>query len=304
MSAHVHAAAGATGQRAGARYFRHLAGAFGLTLVFLVVEVVGAWLTNSLALLSDAGHMLADVAALGLALAAIHAAGRAAHDGQRTFGLYRLEVLAAAANAVLLIGVAAYVLYEAASRFLDPPEVLSGPMLVIAVAGLAANLGALALLHRGARESLNLRAASLEVLADTLGSLGVIAAAAVMYTTGWAYADPLIAAAIGVFVVPRAWSVGREALRVLLQAAPAHVDVPAVRSELGGITGVVDAHDVHVWTVTSGMEVASAHLEIARQEDASRVLREARALLRERYQIAHATIQVEDPGGCETDLDW
>lgn len=292
---------GAAVLHAGLRHRSRLWMAFVLLAVFMVAEAVTAWLTGSLALLSDAGHLFTDVLGIGMALAAIHAARRSTGTGQRTFGLYRLEVLAALGNAVLLAGVAVYVLVEAVFRLTDPPEIRAGPMLVVAAAGLVANVVAFALLRDGARESLNVRGAYLEVLGDLLASVGVIAAGLVIWFTGWWYADPLTAVAVGLFILPRTWALGRAAVRVLVQAAPAHVDVAAVARALAAVPGVNDVHDLHVWTLTSGMEVASAHLSIARSADLSPVLAGAQRVLRDDYGIEHATLQVEPvaaTGGC------
>lgn len=297
---------GATaGSRAGSTYKQRLAWAFGIIATFFVVEVVAGLMTNSLALLSDAGHMFTDVLGLGMALAAIHLADRPSSDRQRTFGLYRLEILAALANAVLLLGVAVFILFEAVQRFDDPPDVAGLPLLVVAVLGLAANLGAFALLRRGASESLNVEAAFLEVIADTLGSVAVIVAAVVLQTTGFALIDPIFGVAIGVFVLPRVWRLARRALRILLQAAPEHLDLDDLVRELEAIEGVTDAHDLHVWTLTSGMEVASVHIRVAETADGHAVLDEARDLLRDTAQIEHATVQVDPPDhrGCE-ELRW
>ena len=250
--------------------------------------------------------MLTDGLGLGLALAAIQAAAsRRAYSSQRSFGVYRLEILAALTNAALLMALAGYVLFEAVRRFAAPPEVLAVPMLVVATAGLGANLAAFWLLRPGARESLNLRGAYLEVAADTLSSVGVIAAAVVLATTGWPYADPLIALAIALWVLPRAWMLGRDALRILLQAAPPDVPVEGVHRDLAAIDGVVDVHDVHVWTLTSGMEVATAHLMVRAGDDAHEVLDRARQVLIERYGVEHATLQVEpdDHSGC-AEVRW
>jgi cobalt-zinc-cadmium efflux system protein len=296
---------GMAAQRAGARHSRALFLAFMLTVALLVVQVVTGLVTGSLALLSDAGHMATDTIGLGMALAAIQAANRAREHPQRTFGLYRLEILAALANAVLLFGVAGYVLYEAARRLEDPPDVASLPVLVVGIIGLAVNVVAFALLRAGASESLNLHGAYLEVLSDMLGSIGVIVAATVWGITGWAWVDPVIGAAIGLFILPRAWRLGREALRILMQAAPAGTDVPAMRADLASIGGVIDVHDVHVWTLTSEMEVATAHLMVAHGTDSHSVLDQARAVLSERHGIDHATLQVEpdDHHGCE-EVNW
>jgi cobalt-zinc-cadmium efflux system protein len=291
--------------RAGARHQRRLAVAFGLTVGFLVVQVVIGLITGSLALLSDAGHMATDALGLGMALAAIHAASRARTDGSRTFGLYRLEILAALANAALLFAVAAFVLYTAVSRLGDPPEIDALPVLVAGGLGLVVNFVAFMLLRPGAAESLNVEGAYLEVMSDALGSVAVIAAAIIIGVTGWGWVDPVFGAAIGVFILPRAWRLGREALRVLVQAAPPGIDLAGVRADLTGIPGVVDVHDLHVWTLTSEMEVASAHVMVRAGSDTHRVLDQARQLLAERHRLQHATLQVEpdDHRGCD-EVAW
>lgn len=279
--------------RAGAHHRGRLWSAFGLLAALMLIEAVAAFHTGSLALLSDAGHMFTDVLGIGMALAAITAASRAARDPQRTFGLYRLEVLAALFNAVLLFGVAVYVVVEAVRRFAAPPQVSAAPMLAVAVAGLLANVVAFALLRSGARESINIRGAYLEVLADLLGSVGVIVAAVVIVTTDWWYADPIIAIAIGLYILPRTWQLGRAAVRILVQAAPEHLAVTAVQARLAAVPGVCDVHDLHVWTLTSGMDVASAHLSIDRAAEVGTVLASARKALHDDFEIDHATLQVE-----------
>lgn len=302
---HGHGIDVAAGSASG-RHVRRLAISLGILLAFLVLEVVVGLATGSLALLSDAGHMFTDVLGIGMALAAITAARGAQHSDRRTFGLYRAEVLAALANAVLLFGVAAWVLAEGVQRFTDPPEVPGLALMVTAAAGLAANLVVFAMLHQGAKESLNVRGAYLEVLADTLGSVGVLIAGAVMLLFGWPYADPIVAIGIGLFVLPRTWSLARQAVRILVQAAPAHVDVAAVRAELAALDGVLDVHDVHVWTLTSGMEVGSAHLEIRDGCDPAALLTVAHDVLTTRHDLPHFTLQMEPPGArtrC-TELSW
>jgi cobalt-zinc-cadmium efflux system protein len=283
---------------AGAKHRGPLLAAFALLGVFMLVEGAAALVTGSLALLSDAGHMFTDVLGIGMALAAMTAARRAGKDPQRTFGLYRLEVLAALANAVLLFGVALYVLIEAVRRFGDPPDVPAGPMLVVAIAGLLANVVAFALLRSGAKESINVRGAYLEVLGDLLGSVGVIIAAVVIALTDWWYADPIVAVAVGVFILPRTWRLARAAVRILVQAAPAHVDVATVRERLAAVPGVCDVHDLHVWTLTSGMDVVSAHLTLDPAAQVGPVLVEAREALHDDFDIAHATLQVEPAEAC------
>jgi cobalt-zinc-cadmium efflux system protein len=287
---------GAQAVHAGQRHRGRLWWAFGLLAGFMLVEGAAALATGSLALLSDAGHMFTDVLGIGMALAAITAAGRAGTDPQRTFGLYRLEVLAALANAVLLSGVAVYVLIEAVRRFTDPPDVPAGWMLAVAIGGLVVNLVAFALLRSGAQDSLNVRGAYLEVVGDLLGSVGVIVAAVVIAVTGWAYADPIIAVVVALMILPRTAKLGLAAVRILVQAAPDHLDVTAVRDRLAALDGVCDVHDLHVWTLTSGMDVASAHLSLDPAAEFGTVLATARHALHEDFSIDHATLQVEPAG--------
>ncbi|TQM83050.1 cobalt-zinc-cadmium efflux system protein [Saccharothrix saharensis] len=269
--------------------------AFAIGAAFMALEFVVGVATGSLALISDAAHMLTDVLGVGMALAAIMLARRARTGGSRTFGLYRAEVLAALANAVLLFGVAGYVVYEAVGRFGNPPEVPGLPVVLAATAGLAANLVSFALLRDGAKDSINVRGAYLEVLADLIGSVGVLISGAVTLLFGWRYADPITGVAIGLFVLPRTYKLAASALRILFQHAPERLDVAAMKADLGRLPGVAEAHDLHVWTLTSGMEVASAHLTTRDHVDPAEVLRAAQALLAERYHIEHATLQVE-PG--------
>ncbi|HVE19870.1 MAG TPA: cation diffusion facilitator family transporter [Ilumatobacteraceae bacterium] len=301
---HAHDHGGAA-VRAGARHVKPLAISFALIVAFLAVQVVVGIVTGSLALLSDAGHMATDALGLGMAIAAIQAASRGRANPQRTFGLYRLEILAALLNAVLLFAVAGYVLFEAVGRIGDARDIASLPVLVVGVIGLVINVIAFVLLRAGAKESLNMRGAYLEVVSDTLGSFGVIVAAIVWGITGWTWVDPVIGAVIGVFILPRAWRLGREALLVLVQAAPARLDIPALQRELATISGVVDVHDVHVWTLTSEMEVATAHLMVSVGTDSHAVLDQARQLLADQHGITHATLQVEpeDHRGCD-ELNW
>lgn len=301
----VHGHAHGPGARAGARYKGRLLAAVLVLATVMVAEVVAAFVANSLALLSDAGHMLTDVAGLGMALAAIHVADRAQTGGARTFGLYRLEILAALANAVLLLAVALYVLVEAVRRWGDPPDVLVGPMLAVAVLGLVANLVAFALLRAGSKESLNVQGAYLEVLSDLVGSVGVIAAAVVIGVTDWGWVDPAVGVAIGLFILPRTWRLAAQALRVLVQAAPPGLDMAVLEAELRGVDGVVDVHDLHVWTLTSEMEVASVHLMVGDGADSHAVLDRARQIMREGHGIDHATLQVEPDTheGCD-ELAW
>jgi cobalt-zinc-cadmium efflux system protein len=291
--------------RAGERHKGRLAAAFALLALFMAVEVVGGLVSGSLALLSDAGHMLTDVLGLGMALAAIQLATRGTDRTHQTFGLYRLEILAALANALLLLGVAIYVVIEAIGRFDDPSEVRSGMLLVVAGLGLVANLVAFAVLREGAKESLNLQGAYLEVLSDTVGSVAVIAGGVVIELTGWGWVDPAVGVAIGLWILPRTWRLGAQAVRILVQAAPPGFDLDALQADLAAVQGVVDVHDLHVWTLTSEMDVVSAHLMVAIGTDTHGVLDQARLVLRERYRIDHATLQIEpdDHEGCE-EMTW
>ena len=291
--------------RAGARHKGRLGAALVVLGVVTVVQVVAGLVSNSLALLSDAGHMLTDVGGLGMALAAIHVADRSRRDRQRTFGLYRLEILAALANAVLLFAVAIYVMIEALRRWGDAPEVLAGPMLAAAVVGLVANIVAFLLLREGASESLNVEGAYLEVLSDMLGSVAVIIAAIVIAATGWTWVDPVVGVAIGLFILPRTWRLGAQALRILVQAAPPGLDLAALEAELRTVMGVVDVHDLHVWTLTSDMDVASVHLMVTEGTDNHAVLDRARVIMRDNHGIGHATLQVEPDTheGCD-EVAW
>jgi cobalt-zinc-cadmium efflux system protein len=284
---------------AGGRYRSRLAVSLALVFGYAIVQVVAAFATDSLALLSDAGHMGTDSLGLGMALAAIVAAERLEHRDSRTFGLYRLEILAALANAVLLLGIAGYAIYEGVGRLSEPVDLVAVPLLIVATGGLAVNVFTAWLLRSGAKESLNVEGAYNEVLADLLGSLGVIAAAVIYLLTGWQYADPIVAIAIGLWIIPRAYRLGRKAMSVLVEAAPAHVDISALRGALEGNDGVVDAHDVHVWTLTSDMDVATAHLVIDDDADSHEVLHRAGDQLRQTWGIKHATLQVEPESHAE-----
>lgn len=289
----------------GGRPVARLAISFGLIAGFMVVEVAAGFLTGSLSLLSDAGHMATDALGLGMALAAMVAARRVRPGGGHTYGAYRLEILAALANALLLAAVSIWVILESWDRFQSPPEIRTGPMLVVAVVGLGVNVFTWRLLHRHATESLNVRGAYMEVVADSVASVGVIAAALITMFSGWPYADPLVAALVGLFILPRAWSLGREAVRVLVQAAPQGLDLAELESRLGTIQGVVDVHDLHVWTLTSQMEVASVHVIVDEETDTHVVLDEARVLLQDRYGIDHATLQVEPESHREcSEVSW
>ena len=265
---------------------------FALTVVAFGGELVGGLLTNSLALLADAGHLFSDVVGIGLALAAIGVAGRPA-TSSRTFGFLRIEILAAAVNAMLLFGVAAFVLLEAWRRFSVPAEILSGPMLLVALAGLAVNGISLWLLRDAQRASLNLRGAYIEVLGDLAGSVAVVAAAVAIATTGWTGADAVASVAIGLMILPRAGLLLRDALHILLEATPRGVDMAAVRDHILEADGVVDVHDLHAWTITSGMNVVSAHVVLEPGADPPGVLDELCRCLSGDFDIEHSTFQLE-----------
>jgi cobalt-zinc-cadmium efflux system protein len=282
---HAHGSAAAANRN-------RLAAVLGLTTAILVVEVIGGFASNSLALLADAGHMLTDVSGIGLALLAIWFAGRAPTSG-RTFGYLRLEILAAVTNAFLLFGVAAFILYEAWHRLSSPPEVASGLMLAVALLGLGANAISLYVLRQAQRESLNMRGAYLEVLGDFMGSGAVIIAAVVIAATGWTQADAVASVAIALLILPRTFALLREATDVLLEATPKGVDMEHVRQHILDAPGVIDCHDLHAWTITSGMNVVSAHVVIAEDAKASLVLDALCSCLSDDFDIEHSTFQLE-----------
>ena len=281
---HVHSAAAAQRGR--------LLAVFGLTLAIFAVEVVGGLASNSLALLADAGHMFTDVAGIGLALLAIWFAGRPA-DEDRTYGFLRLEILAAVVNAVLLFGIAAFVLFAAWQRLSAPPEVASGLMLAVALVGLGANAVSLVLLRDAQKGSLNMRGAYLEVMGDFAGSAAVIVAAALISLTGWLQADAIASVLIGLLILPRTYGLLREAVDVLLEATPKGIDLDEVRRHILEARGVADVHDLHAWTITSGMNVVSAHVILKPAANAPTVLDELCRCLSGDFDIEHSTFQLE-----------
>lgn len=297
-SAHSHAAGG---RRAADR--RALGLAVGLTGFFAVAEAVGGLLTGSLALLADAAHMLSDVMSLGIALVALWLAGRPA-TAQRTFGFKRAEILAALFNGATLVVISIWIFYEASQRLQDPPEILGGWVLVVAVVGLVVNLAAAAILMRSQGESLNVSAALRHVLADLAGSLGVIAAAAVILLTGWRYADPLISVVIGLLVLASSWTILRDAGRILLEAAPPGLDAEQVGGKMAAISGVREVHDLHIWTITSGFPALAAHVLVGTGDDCHNVRRQLERLLHDEFDIDHTTLQVDhEPGGELVELE-
>jgi cobalt-zinc-cadmium efflux system protein len=278
---------------------RALSLALALTAGYTVVEVVAGVLTGSLALLADAAHMLSDNVSLALALVAVWLARRPATP-ERTYGFKRAEVLAALANGVTLVVLAIWIFYEAVRRFDDPPDVLGGWMLVVGVVGIGVNVAGGAILFRARGESLNVEAAFRHVLADLLGSLGVVVAAVIILATGWLEADPIVSVLIGLLVLASAWSILRDSTSILLESAPRGIDTRAVGERLAGAPGVVEVHDLHIWTITSGFPALSAHVLVGRGEDCHGRRRELEALLRDEFGIEHTTLQVDhvsDPGG-------
>jgi len=263
-----------------------------LTAGFMVLEVAGGLWTGSLALLADAGHMLTDVGSLTLSLLAIGFARRPPTPAN-SYGYFRLEILAALVNAVVLLGVAAVILLEAYRRLSAPPAIDAGPMLAIAMVGLAVNLLGMWILHRGADGSLTLQMARVELLSDALGSVAVILAAAIIHTTGFTLADPIASAVIGLFIVPRTWRVLRQAVHILMEGVPPHLDLREMDGAMREAHGVRAVHDLHVWTLTSGTEAMSAHVVVNDLTDGRHILGDLQQLLRERFGIEHTTIQLE-----------
>lgn len=267
--------------------------ALGLTTSFMVAEVAGALITGSLALLSDAAHMFTDAAALAISLAAIQIGKRAA-DKKRTFGYYRFEILAAAFNAILLFLVALYILYEAYRRLQSPADIQPTGMLVIASAGLIVNLLSIRLLKSASAESLNVKGAYLEVWSDMLGSVGVIIAALVIRYTGWAWVDSVVAAGIGLWVLPRTWTLLKESINILLQGVPTGIDITALEATIRGVVGVKDIHNLHLWALTSGKNVLSVHLVADLSLRAEQpILADVTRLMSEQFDVNHVTVQVE-----------
>ncbi len=301
---HAHGG-GAPAGHAGGRHRWRLRVAFVLIAAFFAVELVFALLSGSLALLSDAGHMASDVVALGAALVATTVATRPDSPAGEPIGSYRAEIFASGLAVLLMLGVASYVVVAAIGRIGDPVEVQTGPMLIVGAIGLAVNLAALLLLHGGSTESLNVKGAYLEVVADTAGSVGVLAAGWLVAATSNAIWDTVVALAIGVFVTIRAVLLGRQVLAVLAQHVPESVDIDEVTTDLAAIPGVRDVHDLHLWTLTSGMLVATAHLVSDEGAQTPDLLEGAKEVLRDKHGVLHATLQVEPARSREChELDW
>ncbi|CAN5191807.1 cation diffusion facilitator family transporter [soil metagenome] len=280
---------------------RALAVVFVLTAAFMVVEVVGGLVTGSLALLADAGHMLSDAFSLGLALFAVWLAGRPATPN-RSFGYKRAEILAAFANGATLVAISIWIFVESYRRLWEPPEILGGWMLAVATTGLLVNVAGALILSRSGGESLNLHGALRHVLAYVLGSAGAIAAALVILTTGWRYADPLISALIGLLVLASSWRLLRESTNILLEGTPHGIDAEEVGRKMAGAEGVQEVHDLHIWTITSGFPALAAHVLVGHDEDCHARRRELEDLLKHEYDIEHTTLQVDHAGDHQSTL--
>jgi len=279
--------------------------AAGVLTVFFVVELTTALLINSIALLADAGHMLTDLVALFMGLTAVTLARRGSTSAARTYGWHRAEVFTAVANAALLVAMAVFIFYEAVERLGDAPEIPGVPMIIVALAGLLANLVVVLLLRSDSEHSLAVKGAYMEVVADTVGSIGVLVAGIVTVSTGWPYADVVVAVLVALWVLPRAIALARAALRILSESSPSHIDVDELRTALAALDGVTDVHDLHVWTLVPGKDMATAHLTSS--ADSAEVLKSAQAVMAARG-LGHATVQVEPPAGegssdchCEAD---
>ncbi|MFE5482711.1 cation diffusion facilitator family transporter [Streptomyces sp. NPDC056527] len=298
---HSHGGQPPTGTAAAA-YRGRLRIALAITLSVMVIETVGGIASNSLALIADAAHMATDAVGLAMALLAIHFANRPPTEN-RTFGFARAEILAALANCLLLLGVGGYVLYEAIQRFVEPTETRGGMTIAFALIGLVANMISLSLLVRGQKESLNVRGAYLEVLADALGSVTVLISAGIILATGWQYADPIASILIGLMIVPRTLKLLRETLDVLLESAPKGVDMAEVRAHILALPGVEDVHDLHAWTITSGMPVLSAHVVVDQGALDSvgheKMLHDLQGCLGSHFDVEHCTFQLEPAGHAE-----
>ncbi|HUE76561.1 MAG TPA: cation diffusion facilitator family transporter [Longimicrobiales bacterium] len=289
---HDHGLAGSMGAHAREAPRRSLFIVLGLTGTFMVVELVGGLISNSLALLADAAHMFADVGAIGLSLFAIWFAQRPATD-EKTYGYLRLEILAALLNGATLIILSGFIIAEAVERFREPAEIRGGLMLGVATGGLIVNIIAALMLHRSAGENLNVRGAYLHVLGDLLGSVGAIVAAGIILTTGWTTADPLISIFVAALILVSSWKLIRESVDILLEAVPSHLSVPEVDAAIRDIPGVAEVHDLHVWTVTSGYYAMSGHAVVDAPERSQEVLEEIRTRMHDRFGIDHITVQIE-----------
>jgi cobalt-zinc-cadmium efflux system protein len=270
-----------------------LACTLGLTLVVMVAEIVGGWLSGSLALLADAGHMFSDAAALGLSLFAIWVAQRPPTP-QHTYGYYRAEILATLVNGSTLVAISIFIFVEALERVRTPPEVQGGLMAVVAGIGLLVNLVGLALLHAGRKDSLNIRGAWLHLLTDALGSVSALLAAGLIWRFGWYWVDPVASVLIGLLVIYSSYDLLRESINILMEGTPRHLNVDELQQALAAVAGVAAVHDLHVWTITSGMVSLSAHIVADDSRAARELLDDVHATLHDRFGIEHSTIQIEN----------
>ena len=290
---HEHSAEGGHAHSAGSRNKNRLALVLALTGSYMVVEIIGGLLSHSLALLAEAAHMFTDVTALALAFFAIRFAERPPTP-ERTYGYHRVEILAALANAAFLIALSGLILFEAVERLGNPPAVQGKAMFLVATFGLIVNGVGIFVLRAGAADSLNVKAAYYEVLSDAVSAIGVILAGAIVWATGWYYADPLVSAGIGLFILPRTWALLKEAVGVLLEGTPSHVDLNALRASMEAVPGVTRVHDLHVWTITSGMHALSAHAGVAEGVSTTGVLEALRQCVAAQFKITHVTVQLEE----------
>ncbi|HEY2930943.1 MAG TPA: cation diffusion facilitator family transporter [Acidobacteriota bacterium] len=272
-----------------------------ITLVFMIAEAVGAYLSNSLALLADAGHMLSDVAALGLSLFAVRFSQRPATPA-RTYGYFRGEILAALLNGATLIVISLWIIYEAYQRALFPPKVKSGLMIIVAAVGLLANMVCVWVLRSSQSDNLNVRAAFLHVAGDVLGSIGALTAGLIMWKFQWYLADPIFSVLVSLLILYSSWHLVKEAVEVLLEGTPSHINITAMRQELATVQGVQSIHDLHVWTLTSGVHMMSCHAVIDKDENPTRVLKDLSRLTQDKFRISHTTIQVEEPDMVRCDV--
>ncbi|HEY0019147.1 MAG TPA: cation diffusion facilitator family transporter [Longimicrobium sp.] len=280
---------------ASARNRKRLAWTLALAAVYMVAELVGGLMSNSLALLADAGHMLSDVGALALSLFALWMAQKPATD-RRTYGYYRTEILAALANAATLIAISVLIFVEAVKRFYAPEPVMGLTVMWIAAGGLAVNVVGLMVLHGGRDDSLNIRGAWLHMLTDALGSVGAILGGVAVWAFGWMWADPAVSVAIAVLVLYSSWHLLRDSVGVLLEGTPPHIDLEAVRGAMLDVEGVEEVHDLHVWTITSGLDAMSGHVvvgERALRRESGEILSDLHCMLHDRFGLHHLTIQIE-----------
>ena len=277
---------------------RRVIAVLSLTFAYMLAEAIGGFFTNSLALLSDAGHMLADVASLVLALLALWFAARPVTT-RKTYGYYRMEILAALANGAALVVISLLIAYEAFHRIKSPETVKGFEVTLIAMGGLAVNAASAVMLHSASRDNLNIRGAFLHVIGDALGSVGAVVAGVLIWQWGWVLADPLISIAMCLLIIYSSWQLIRESVNILLEGTPSHIDIRAVVEAMHAVPGVSDVHDLHVWTISSGKHALSAHVTIEANVTHRAALEALQAQLRSGFNIGHVTIQIESPDEAE-----